>query len=165
MLKSDVDSRSPAAFTIEDMNLEDLEEVIQIEESSQLSRWGHDGYRKELVMGEQTIMLVARPTLTIPHAVRVLGFLCSKVVVDEWHINNIATRAEWRRQGIARQLLIEGANRARELGAATGHLEVRASNWPAQLLYQAFGFFETYRRKGYYSNPTEDAVLMRLLLR
>jgi ribosomal-protein-alanine N-acetyltransferase len=103
---------------------------------------------------------VARPEAPdIPR--RVLGFLCSTLVFDEWHIHNVATHPNFRRQGIARALLCEGRTLAQARGARCAILEVRMSNLPAQCLYRQLGFSVCGRRKDYYTNPREDALLMR----
>ncbi|MCS6816796.1 MAG: ribosomal protein S18-alanine N-acetyltransferase [Blastocatellia bacterium] len=142
------------------MNTDDLPEVVEIEELSHLSRWGAQGYARELALPERSILLVARPMEAhVPR--RVLGFLCSTLVLDEWHIHNLATHPNFRRQGIARALLLHGRAMARERGARYALLEVRASNLPAQRLYQQLGFYVFHRRKGYYADPPEDALLMR----
>lgn len=142
------------------MTLDDLPAVAELEAISGLSPWGYDGYQKELERGERTVMLVARPVVGYPARFRVVGFLCSKVVIDEWHINNMATHPKFRRRGIARGLISEGLKLARKLGAAQAWLEVRASNGAAQQLYEQFGFHPIHRRRGYYSNPPEDAIVM-----
>jgi ribosomal-protein-alanine N-acetyltransferase len=160
MQRFDDDSDYQAAINIEPMTLDDLSAVAELEALSGLSPWGYDGYQKELERGERTVMLVARPVVGYPARFRVLGFLCSKVVIDEWHINNMATHPKFRRRGIARSLISEGLKLAKKLGAAQGWLEVRASNLAAQELYQQFGFNPIHRRRGYYSNPVEDAIVM-----
>jgi ribosomal-protein-alanine N-acetyltransferase len=82
----------------------------------------------------------------------------------EWEIENIVVDSGVRRQGIGAALIRELAVRAKEKGALRFHLEVRASNVPAIALYQKLGFVETTRRRGYYQNPEEDAILFSLAL-
>ncbi len=146
-------------FWIDRMSEDDLPEVVEIEELSHLSRWGYGGYARELALPERSILLVARPAAHIPR--RVLGFLCSAIVLDEWHIHNLATHPNFRRQGIARALLGHGRALAQARGARCALLEVRASNLSAQRLYEQLGFYVLYRRANYYTDPPEDALLMR----
>ncbi len=147
-------------FRIDRMSEEDLPEVVEIEELSRLSRWGYWGYARELALPERSILLVARPAEAhIPR--RVLGFLCSTLVLEEWHIYNLATHPNFRRQGIARALLCHGRALAEARGARCALLEVRASNLPAQRLYEQLGFYVFHRRANYYADPPEDALLMR----
>ncbi|HXF05216.1 MAG TPA: ribosomal protein S18-alanine N-acetyltransferase [Blastocatellia bacterium] len=166
MLRLDESNNRPLCFQIDDMRLDDLDEIVEIEETSGLSRWGYEAYLKEIVRGdaEGRILLVARPVESPVRTPTVLGFLCSLVVADEWHINNLATHPEFRRQGIGSSLIREGIARARARGAVCGFLEVRASNYSARAFYRALGFTVWHRRPNYYSDPVEDALIMRLEL-
>jgi ribosomal-protein-alanine N-acetyltransferase len=67
---------------------------------------------------------------------------------------------EARRRGLARRLLRQVLETAVHQGARAAHLEVRAGNEAARALYRSMGFREVGRRGGYYSAPTEDAVLL-----
>lgn len=79
-------------------------------------------------------------------------------VAGELTINNIAVIESYRRRGIAERLI----NAAFTLypQAELALLEVRASNTAAQKLYKKLDFIQTGIRKSYYSDPTEDALLM-----
>ena len=89
----------------------------------------------------------------------VLGYAGLHVVLDEGYIDNVAVDPACRQQGIA-DALIDTFTRfgAEKLAFLT--LEVRESNLPAVSLYEKHGFYETGRRKGYYDDPKEDAILM-----
>ena len=84
------------------------------------------------------------------------------MVLDEGYINNVAVREEYRKQGIASALLdvFIRFGKAHQLAFLT--LEVRASNAAAIALYQKHGFEQVGRRKNYYEDPKEDAILMTL---
>lgn len=86
----------------------------------------------------------------------VVGFLATSVVMTETEITNIGVRPDFQGQGIASDLLKQLIRDGDEL-----FLEVRASNQPALNLYQKLGFVAYYRRKSYYHNPIEDAILMK----
>ena len=93
----------------------------------------------------------------------VLGYAGLHVVLDEGYITNIAVKAKYRRMGVAGQLLGAFLRFGREhLAFLT--LEVRASNKPAIALYLRYGFAQVGRRKNYYDNPREDALIMTLEL-
>jgi ribosomal-protein-alanine N-acetyltransferase len=83
---------------------------------------------------------------------------------DELHVNNVAVRPEFRGQGLGCILLQTTLDQARQRDAKIAQLEVRASNNAAQKLYQRCGFEVVGRRKNYYRQPTEDALLMNLNL-
>lgn len=147
-----------AATTVELMTEHDLLEVVEIEESCGLSLWGWDGYHTELGRRE-SIMLVARRG-GWDERQRLLGFVAARVGADEVHINNIGVRQEVRRAGLGSLLLRTALLRSSLYGAARAVLEVRASNHVAQALYRRHGFDVAGRRKNYYKNPTEDALVM-----
>lgn len=147
------------------MTEHDLLEVVEIEELSGLSVWGWDAYHKELQSPEDVIMLVATNVTTesIPGP-NVAGFIISRLVAGELHINNVAVRPEARRRGIGATLLTAVLSHGRRQGARLAFLEVRAENVAAQSLYRRCGFQVVGRRKGYYAQPVEDALLMSLSL-
>ena len=91
----------------------------------------------------------------------VLGYAGLQTVLDEGYINNVAVDEKFRRQGIADEL-IAAFVRFGQARLAFLTLEVRASNAPAIALYAKHGFVEVGRRKNYYDDPKEDALLMTL---
>lgn len=90
---------------------------------------------------------------------RVLGYAGLHVVLGEGYIDNVAVLPECRRQGVADRLL-EVFCRFGEEKLAFLTLEVRPSNEAAVALYRKHGFAEAGRRKDYYADPKEDALLM-----
>ena len=92
---------------------------------------------------------------------RLAGYVGSQTVLGESDMMNVAVDGAYRRQGIGK-LLIEALVerlKARESHCLT--LEVRDSNTPARNLYASLGFSEIGRRKNYYRNPREDALILR----
>lgn len=85
-------------------------------------------------------------------------------IFGEGQITSICTAQKHRRRGIAQALmdLITAQARGRGIGVIT--LEVRESNAAARTFYKKNGFYEVGRRRGYYQNPSEDAVLMDMEL-
>jgi ribosomal-protein-alanine N-acetyltransferase len=146
-------------YVIERMREEDLREVVEIEESSGLNRWGYDAYRRELLKNDNSVMLVARNLTPGPS---IVGFFAGWTVEDELHVNNIAAHAQFRRMGIGRSLLTAGIEEGTNRAVAFVLLEVRASNEAAQSLYRNMGFTYVGRRRDYYRLPTEDAFVMKL---
>jgi ribosomal-protein-alanine N-acetyltransferase len=90
----------------------------------------------------------------------IVGFSGIWLMVDEAHITNIAVRQEYQGRGIGEMLLIVTIDMSLELEARVMTLEVRASNQVAQNLYSKYGFVEMGRRRGYYLDNREDAVIM-----
>ena len=149
--------------SIERMTEHDLVEVCAIEQLSELSAWGWDAYHKELQAGQESIMLVARIDSTF-HEMGIAGFIVARIIADELHVNNVAVRPQFRRHEIGSQLLQDSVKQAKQQGATIARLEVRAGNHSAQRLYRRCGFEVDGRRKSYYREPTEDALLMTLAL-
>jgi len=149
-------------YSIEPMRERDLVDVVEIEETSGLNRWGYDAYRRELFTNPNSIMIVARNMVPGP---AVIGFFAGWIVEDELHVNNVASHHEYRRIGIGRSLMEAAIDEAGRRGVAEVILEVRASNEAAQLLYRDLGFGFVGRRRDYYRLPTEDALVMKLKFR
>ncbi len=89
----------------------------------------------------------------------IVGYACYYSAAGETHLTNIAVAKSYRRKGVAKRLLETIFAKARLARSEAVFLEVRASNQSAQQLYARFGFTELYRRKRYYGNPTEDAIV------
>jgi len=149
------------------MTEHDLLEVVEIEALSGLSPWGWDAYHKELQSEQDVIMLVARTQAAGSgpgDPAGIAGFIISRLVAGELHVNNVAVRAEFRRKGIAAQLLEAVIDWGGRNQATLALLEVRAGNTAAQALYSRCGFQIVGRRRRYYSQPVEDALLMTISL-
>jgi ribosomal-protein-alanine N-acetyltransferase len=92
----------------------------------------------------------------------VIGYLIAREAGGAGEILNLAVDPPRRRAGVARTLLDAGLAVLRRRGAEEIFLEVRESNIPAQALYLAAGFRPIGQRAGYYRNPMEDALVLRL---
>ena len=93
---------------------------------------------------------------------RIAGFLLAWAVADELHIIDLAARPDCRRRGVARALLEALLDHARAERFRIVLLEVRRNNHAALRLYQGAGFDAVDVRRGYYSHPPDDAILMQL---
>ena len=151
-------------FEIARMTEHDLLEVVEIEESSGLSRWGWAAYYAELQSVNRDLMLVARKPRATTGATGLAGYIVARETAGELHINNVAVREPYRRKGLGSALIIEVLKKARELAATAAFLEVRSSNVTAQEMYSRCGFKAIARRPNYYSEPREDAIIMTMLL-
>lgn len=86
------------------------------------------------------------------------GYMSMQVCCGEGDIMRVAVLPDFRRFGIGRALLTECFS-VNKLDAV--FLDVRENNVPAIKLYESFGFEKIGVRKNYYSNPTENAVMMK----
>jgi ribosomal-protein-alanine N-acetyltransferase len=86
------------------------------------------------------------------------------VVAGEWEIENAVVAPEFRRRGVGHDLIRELLRQAQMASGTAVWLEVRESNFAARGLYEKHGFRETGRRRAYYEDPSEDAVLYSLRL-
>lgn len=91
----------------------------------------------------------------------IIAYICSRIVCETAEIDRVVVEENYRGLGIAKSLISEFEKIAKAKGVFEILLEVRKSNFPAQSLYKKCGFLEITQRRNYYSNPTEDAVIMR----
>jgi ribosomal-protein-alanine N-acetyltransferase len=94
----------------------------------------------------------------------VVGYAAARVVAGEAELETVAVDASARRQGVGRKLCRAVMEWSRLHGAAGMDLEVRAASRGPQRLYAELGFMPTGRRRGYYQEPLDDAVMMRVAL-
>lgn len=142
------------------MTLEDVFEVVAIDRMSFSLPWPERSYRYELSENPASRFLVAERPRGEDNVV--VGYVGFWLIADEAHISTLAVHPHYRRLGIGRQLLSSALDDAQQLGANLCTLEVRASNLGAIDLYAEFGFVVVGRRKGYYHDNQEDAILMTL---
>jgi ribosomal-protein-alanine N-acetyltransferase len=102
-----------------------------------------------------------RSVLIVEEESAVQGFIAGRAVGEEWEIENLAVREPARRRGLGARLLAEFLDFVRGQGAEAVFLEVRESNLAARRLYEQSAFRESGRRKGYYREPEEDAIVYR----
>jgi len=140
------------------MRPEDLDDVLVIERASFSMPWSRGAFLYELEQNRVARCWVMR------ESARLLGYLCLWEVADELHITNIAVHPASRRQGVGRSLLGTVLEEARGRGLRLVVLEVRPSNLEARALYESFGFRVVGRRRGYYYDTGEDALVMEATL-
>ena len=92
---------------------------------------------------------------------RLAGYVGSQTVMDETDMMNVAVHPDFRRQGVARALILALIGELKKRGSRCLTLEVRASNDPARALYESLGFAHVGTRRNYYQNPKEDALILR----
>lgn len=141
-------------YEIRRMTLHDLPAVDVIEQACFTTPWPADAYAGELTRNPAARYLV----LTVGG--EIAGFAGGHIILDESHITNIAIAEAHRGQGLGRALLTALLQYFANLGAVYTTLEVREHNAPALGLYRALGFIAVGRRKKYYSDNGEDALIM-----
>lgn len=142
-------------MNITEMQEKHLPALAELEKQCFHAPWSENMLREELGGG---IFLVAEQDGEVQ------GYVGCQTVLDEGYITNVAVSPDFRRRGAARRLIAELIARAKEKGLAFVTLEVRESNAPAIALYTGAGFAPVGKRKNFYSNPTENAVLMTISL-
>jgi ribosomal-protein-alanine N-acetyltransferase len=150
-------TRKEIDMQLRPMKAEDIPQVTAIDREAFPTLWPPANYDHELKNGLAHYIVASDDGSSY-----VLGFAGIWLLADEAHITNIAVREKRRRRGIGERLLIAIIELAIELGAKLITLEVRASNTDAQKLYARYGFVRVGRRRGYYTDNREDAVLMSI---
>ncbi len=135
------------------MRHDDLIDVVPIERLCFGDRWSVQAFANELENPASTYF-VAR------ESGKIVGYAGFWLILDEAHITTIATHPQWQRRSIGEQMLLTMIDAAAEKGAKWLTLEVRVSNASAQKLYAKYGFTALGRRRGYYQDDGEDALVM-----
>lgn len=149
---------SPLSLYLRPMRIADLPHIAALEAAIYSDPWSLESFAD--VVREDFWESVVAISEGNSGVATIIGYACWYLAADEFHIGNIAVDPGWRRKGIARQMLLHmfavaGRSRAKKL-----FLEVRVSNEGARRFYLKHGFAEAYRRKGYYTDPPEDALVM-----
>ena len=143
---------------VEPMRPEDLDQVLAIERASFSMPWSRGAFLYEIQQNR-----VARCRVVRDGAI-IVGYLCLWEIGDEIHVTNVAVHPGRRREGIARSLLAGLLAEAQSRDVRLIVLEVRPSNREAIALYESFGFKVAGRRRGYYYDTGEDALVMEAQL-
>lgn len=150
----------------------DISSIMKLEQqSASAGHWNEHQYRQafqpegatRLVLAAEDALLSADQKTTSGETT-LLGFLVALHIPPEWELENIVVAPAARRKGLGKGLLDALIAAAKETNSTAVFLEVRESNAAARTLYETEGFEPTGRRKFYYTNPGEDAVLYRLAL-
>lgn len=142
------------------MQMSDVAAVLAIENAVYPHPWSEGNFTDSLACGYDALVLVL-PDQTL------VGYFLLMPVVDEFHLLNIAVRADLQAQGWGRVLLNAVVDLARTRKMQSILLEVRPSNTRALAIYAHDGFVTIGRRKAYYpaaEGGREDAIVMRLTL-
>ncbi len=142
--------------------VEDIAAVLRVERSAvEAPHWGEGEYLAAL----DDEAAVRRCLMVAEVEGRVVGFAVGKVAAGVGELESVAVEGEERRRGVGRALCVAVMEWCRAGGAGTMELEVRAGSVGAIGLYEGLGFVGVGRRRGYYREPVEDALLMAMELR
>jgi len=141
---------------IRKMTVEDIPAVVALDLMSFSLPWPERSFRFELTNNPASRCWVAEVDG------RLIGMIVNWLLVDEVHVATLAIHPDFRRQGIAKKLLTHSLRYMIGEGAISSFLEVRESNIAAQEMYRRFGYVESGRRRRYYKDNDEDAILMTL---
>ncbi len=148
-----------AAVTIRPAAPADLDAIVEIERGSFGDPWNRALFFDALFAKH------TRFDVAVDAAGTVVGYLVAQIVADEGEVLNLAVAPGRRRGGTGARLLSGLMADARARGVLAVHLDVRESNAAARALYARFGFAGVGRRRAYYREPVEDALVLRSDLR
>jgi [ribosomal protein S18]-alanine N-acetyltransferase len=148
--------RLPESLLVERTDAaEDIDAVAALEDRAFTNPWTRDMLAAELARSDFARLYVLR----LPgHGI--VGFCSCWIVGDELHVNTIAVDAPHRRAGLGQYLMREVMRQAAACGVRRATLEVRESNLPARRMYGRLGFTVAGVRRGYYTAPEEDALIL-----
>jgi ribosomal-protein-alanine acetyltransferase len=142
-------------YEVREMAASDLDDVLSIEKLSFNLPWTRALFKEALsssITGNFVIMA----------GKRLIGYLCLYTVLDEAHILNVAIHPDLRNTGCASALMERVVDLLKKRGSVHFYLEVREGNGAAIKLYNKFGFVAVGKRKNYYTDTHEDALVMHL---
>lgn len=157
VISTDIRNESPTDVIIDKMTADDIDAVHAIETGSFTMPWSESLFLEEL-RNPLSRPMVART------GGRLVGYLCSSLVMDEGQILDLAVHPSFRRQGVAGRLMNETLEHLRLQGCSKVFLEVRAGHSDVLRFYERYGFRAGNTRKCYYVSPPDDAVIMSLQL-
>ena len=137
------------------MNAAHVDGVCALEKNCFVHPWSRQSIERALE-NEQSLFYVA------VEEGQVIGYIGMSFVLDEGYIYNVAVSEAHRRKGVGSALIQTLVTHAQKNNFAFLTLEVRDGNRAARSLYETFGFVKVGERKNYYTDPTENAVLMTL---
>ena len=147
------------SFTIEVMNDSHIDQVLEIERASFPSPWSRTAFESEVSEDHKYAYYVVAKKDD-----QVVGYLGAWLILNEAHITNVAVNPEYRRQGVAEEMIQHLIAQSSKHGIDAVTLEVRVSNTSAQQLYYKLGFEKAGIRPKYYQDNNEDALIMWRLL-
>lgn len=138
---------------ISQMTQADIEGVSELEKECFSKPWSYDAVKAELENESAHFFIYKKGG-------QVCGYIGMHIVLDECYIANVAVGKSYRRSGIGQALVQKAISEAQKNNCSFISLEVRKSNSAAITLYEKCGFSAAGERKNFYSEPTENALIM-----
>ncbi|MEB3330285.1 MAG: ribosomal protein S18-alanine N-acetyltransferase [Candidatus Sericytochromatia bacterium] len=138
---------------IRKMQPSDLPRVVAVERACFGERWSQAAFENELANAQSTYFVSL-------HAGVIVGYAGYWLILEEAHITTIGTDPAHQGKGFGERLLLHLVEHAARAEARWVTLEVRVSNQAAIALYEKYGFTSLGRRRGYYHDNHEDALVM-----
>lgn len=151
---------------IKPLQEEQLPAVVALDKLCLGGLWTMAGYQRELASPNSQILVLTTPAPGKKNAqlaqesIFLLGIGCFWMILDEAHLTVLAVHPDYQGQGLGQLLLYHLLREAVDHGLERSTLEVRESNQVALAIYHKFGFREAGRRKAYYPNNLEDALIL-----
>ncbi|MBE9041921.1 ribosomal protein S18-alanine N-acetyltransferase [Oscillatoriales cyanobacterium LEGE 11467] len=151
-------------FKIQPLTADLLPAVVELDDLCFGGLWTLEGYTRELDSPNSDLLVVSVATSSSDGdrdlTPTLIGLGCVWAIVDEAHITLLAVRPGYQKRGLGTALFVTLLQTSWRRGLKQATLEVRASNHAALSLYQKFGFQEAGRRRGYYADTGEDALIL-----
>ena len=143
---------------IQSLTTDNLTELLELDKACFDGLWTMEGYLRELESPNSHFLGLFSP---FNHS-ELLGMGCFWSILEEAHITILAVHPQYHGQGLGKALLYSLLRTATDLGLERATLEVRDSNLVAISLYEKFGFKTAGKRRGYYKDNNEDALILWL---
>ena len=137
---------------IREATMDDVPQIAELERDNFSLPWSENAIKES--MEQKTLFLVAEKEN------KIIGYMGLTMVLDEGYVTNVAVNKDFRKMGVGTLLMNKAIDSAFLKGLAFISLEVRASNQNAISLYERLLFKNEGRRKNFYDNPKEDAIIM-----
>lgn len=162
-------------LTLKPLTADLLPAAVQLDQICFGRLWTLEGYRRELESPNSELVVLQpqqeQPSTSVTEAIAnssdifpnqqpIIGLGCFWSIVEEAHITIVAVHPDYQRQGLGQALLWAMLKQAHQRGLERATLEVRVSNQAAIALYEKFGFREAGRRRRYYEDTGEDALIL-----
>jgi [ribosomal protein S18]-alanine N-acetyltransferase len=145
-------------LNLKSLTAQDLNAILELDQACFGGLWTFEGYQREIDSPNSDLLGLVSPTSSI----KLLGMGCFWSILEEAHITIVAVHPQYQCQGLGQALLYFLLRTACDRGLERATLEVRASNSRAISLYEKFGFQTAGRRRRYYQDNGEDAIILWL---